>query len=94
MRISNILIRTIIGTIMIIFGIVLVNVNFRLPELRDMIPEYELFQMMFGITLLVIGFIILTKIIIKVSKRHYVRKVQQKSNHEIIDIFGLTALVL
>jgi hypothetical protein len=80
--------KTITGSILMITGILLTNINMGFPILQEITPADPMMPKLFmGITLIIIGFTIFTKPLNKMPKRH-TKKIQRKAAHELLEVFG------
>ena len=78
---------TITGSTLMFTGILFTNVNMRLPIVNEFAPDTSTSQLIMGITLIVIGFIIFVKSL-KMIKRHS-KIIHHKPVHALLEVFGL-----
>lgn len=90
MRISWNCGNAVTGIILIFTGILLVNVNTRLPIIKEITPGDNIGQLIIGIVLIIIGFIVFKKPLNKLlENKNYDKKAHSKPKNAFLELFGL-----
>ncbi len=75
---------------MIFVGLLLVNVNMRLPIIKEITPDDNTIQVIIGIALIVSGFIVFKKQLGRLMvNKNYAKKPYSKPTHQFLEFFGL-----
>lgn len=78
---------TITGSVLMITGVLLTNINMRLPIVNEFAPDSSTSQLFIGITLIIIGFIIFSKSLRMIKRRS--KLIHRKPVHMLLEVFGL-----